>query len=503
MIRPFLFTSLSAAMLAAIGVAACGGGGGDGGNTNAVGGGGSATTTSSSSGTITGFGSVFVNGVEFETDEAVFNVDDNPDALESDLDLGMVVTVTGTVNDDGVTGAAEQIEFNHDLEGPISDVPQLDADGLTKTFTVLGTIVIVDTNGTVFDDANPGFTFDTVAQLDVVEVSGYLDETEVLHATRIEQRENATFNPDRTLDGVEIKGLVSNLDATQNTFNVRELAVQVTGATDQSDLPGGLAEGIFVEVNGTLSADGTTLTAVKIEREGFDDDAGEVELEGFVTDFVDTSSFSVNGILINAANAEFEPATLDATLTDGMHVEVEGSIDGGILDAEKVKGREGKIKIDAVVASVSGNTINMGLVEGQPTIGVTVDTETRMEDKLTDLSPFTVADISAGDFLEIKALQAGGGNITATQLKRDDPDDVVLQAPVEASDSAAQTLTMLGVTIATDAATEFQSSDDDDLDSSAAFFNALTAGTLVKVKDELVDDISDGVADEVEFEEED
>ncbi|MGI8740656.1 MAG: hypothetical protein ACR2KU_13945 [Gammaproteobacteria bacterium] len=42
-----------------------------------------------------------------------------------------------------------------------------------------------------------------------------------------------------------------------------------------------------------------------------------------------------------------------------------------------------------------------------------------------------------------------------------------------------------------------------DLTSAADFFNARTAGSLVKVKDDLLNDLSDGVADEVEFEDDD
>ncbi len=103
-------------MLAALGVAACGGGG-DGGKI------------------LTRSVAVQRDDLQFiwhhhrlwqrvrqwrrdETDEAAFNVDDNLDALESDLDLGMVVAVTGTVDDDGVTGTADNITFDHELEGP-------------------------------------------------------------------------------------------------------------------------------------------------------------------------------------------------------------------------------------------------------------------------------------------------------------------------------------------------------------------------------------------------
>ena len=87
--------------------------------------------------TITGFGSVFVNGVEFDTSGAGFDVDDNPAAMESDLGIGMVVAVTGTVNNDGITGSASLIEYDEAIEGPIAADPVEDADGVTKTWLLL------------------------------------------------------------------------------------------------------------------------------------------------------------------------------------------------------------------------------------------------------------------------------------------------------------------------------------------------------------------------------
>ena len=77
-----LLGGLAAAL--AILVAACGGGGG--GADGGIGG------TGVALGTITGFGSVFVNGVEFSSDRAVIKLDDRTVA-QSDLRVGMVAQV--------------------------------------------------------------------------------------------------------------------------------------------------------------------------------------------------------------------------------------------------------------------------------------------------------------------------------------------------------------------------------------------------------------------------
>ncbi len=130
---PFTKKALPAAFILA-GLSACGGGGGGGGGGIAgiddgpVGGiSGSGATTS---GTLDGFGSIFVNGVEYETDNAEIIIEGQP-ASESDLGVGMVVVVKGTVNDDGTTGTAERVFFDDEVEGPVTTI-QIGQDNDTK-----------------------------------------------------------------------------------------------------------------------------------------------------------------------------------------------------------------------------------------------------------------------------------------------------------------------------------------------------------------------------------
>ena len=59
--------------------------------------------TGITNGTVTGFGSIFVNGVEFDTAGAVRNIDDvvsisNGTDDSSVIGSGMVVTIVGTIN---------------------------------------------------------------------------------------------------------------------------------------------------------------------------------------------------------------------------------------------------------------------------------------------------------------------------------------------------------------------------------------------------------------------
>jgi hypothetical protein len=97
--------------------------------------------TGASSGAVEGFGSIFVNGVEFETSEAEFEIE-GEFGLEDDLREGMVVKVEGSFDDNGVDGSATQVTYDDDLEGPISAFAET-TPGLVKTLTIMAQTVIL------------------------------------------------------------------------------------------------------------------------------------------------------------------------------------------------------------------------------------------------------------------------------------------------------------------------------------------------------------------------
>ena len=86
--------------LAAVGLAACGGGG-DG--IDSGGTGGAPTQQSFTNGSITGFGSIIVNGVRFDDSQAVIVDDEGRSRGRGDLALGMVVDIdAGAIATDAV-----------------------------------------------------------------------------------------------------------------------------------------------------------------------------------------------------------------------------------------------------------------------------------------------------------------------------------------------------------------------------------------------------------------
>jgi len=307
-------------------LAGCGGGG-----DSSLAGGGIGGTGITASGAITGFGSIFVNGIEFETADAsrdvdgVTSVSDGTDDA-SVLGIGMVVTVTGTLNDDGVTGTAENIQYDDAVQGPVLG-PIIEVDPLTRSFTVMGIGVTMHKGSTVFSNVD----FDTLQANDLVEVSGFFDADGALQATRIVRIDGSEID-------VEVKGTVTGL---AGAFFV--LAVDYTAATTYTVdataavLPtGGLADNQYVEVKGSLTGNVIKATRVDLKSEGFAD-TGNASIEGIVTDFIDIGNFRVAGQPVDASVAEFIPAGLVGYLGDGVEVEVDGAIQGGVLMASRVE----------------------------------------------------------------------------------------------------------------------------------------------------------------------
>src|SRR5262245_1957765 len=199
-------------------------------------------------GTITGFGSIFVNGIEFSTAGASISIDGR-NATESELRVGQVVSIAGRINDDGRTGTATTVVADDQLEGPVQSI-----DTAAGTFVAMGRTVHVD-GGTSFDSGLTGLVDLHVG--DVVEVSGFLDAANEIRATRIERKAPG--------GEFEITGTITSVDTANKIFNIGDLAVDYSGAT-LNDLPGGTpAVSQLVEVKGSGYTAAGVLLSTRVE----------------------------------------------------------------------------------------------------------------------------------------------------------------------------------------------------------------------------------------------
>ncbi len=440
-----------------------------------------------SRGVITGFGSIFVNGVRFDTSAAVFTIDDEAGS-ESDLAVGKVVTVVGTIDDDGENGSAEDVIFDDEVEGPIDSI-----DPAAGTLVVLGQTVIVDTD-TVFDDSIVPNGLDGLSPGNVVEISGFVGADGSITATHVELTNDTEF---------ELTGVVSALDAGAMTFGINGQVIDYSAAVLEDFPAGEIADGMRVEAKGSGFGPAGELLASEVEFEDDDlpggddgDDDFSFEIEGLITRFVSAEDFDVAGQPVTTTASTIYENGSAADLAEGIKVEVEGSRDAaGVLVADKVSLRlAANIEIEAPVDAVDSAAATLTVLG----IVVAATDVTRFEDDSdAELPSFGLADVNPGDWVEIEAYTDAQDNLVANEIERDDADDEVrVEAPVE---SAAQPdLVVLGLTIQTDGNTEFEDVNDTTI-SADDFFAQAAAGTPVQIKGTV---IGDGVilATEVELE---
>jgi len=465
---------LSASVLLASG---CGGGGGSGSSDDETApvSGGDTGTTVVSRGIITGFGSVYVNGVRYHTNSGThFSIDDD-DGVESELKVGMIVTVKGTSTDDS-NGSADSITYDNELKGPVTSITEV-VDPPSKTLTILGQAVLVTADTTIDDDG--GLTYATIAVDDVLEVSGYPTDTG-LTATHIELQTG--------LFEIELKGHIDGLSLTPNSFTIGGFAVSYDIGTVILDDIATLADDLFVEVKGQLDVPitGTTLIARKIEGEdeGFDDDVDEAEIKGVITDYDnEKKTFKLLGQKIDASGARLEPVSL--VLANDITVEAEGRMFEGVLIAHKVEQKGNKIKIQAELSAVDEDAGTVSFRFNGTDVSIRVHAGTEIEDDDTG-DDLTLSDLKAGHFVELEAFGEGPGVINAVEIERmvpDASDEIRIVAPLEDSnfDGTDGSVRLLGITFDLSTVTQFKRLDT--VIPEGDFYRDLVIGGFVKIKD--------------------
>jgi len=443
-----------------------------------------------SSGTITGFGSVFVNGVEFETTSSSFEVDDI-DGTQQDLRIGMVVQIQGSINSDGVTGIATHIQYTDDLQGPISQLEEND-DLTEKTLTVLGKSVVISRLNTSFENSS----YELIAIDNIVEVSGYYDQNGVLQASFIELQPELVVSDDII---VEVKGEINALSG--NEFNVLGIQIDASSA-NLENLPDGLQEGVLVDIRGIYNEGNGTFTASEVEAEDYGfSDSENIEIEGFITRYVSNSDFDINGQAIDASEATLSPA--DLQLEAGIKVEAEGSVSNGILVASEVGLRGGNAQISAKVDSIDfeNNRFTVQVLAGQPSITVQLTTATRMEDEAGDDDHLTLIELEVGDFVEVRGFESAANKIEATQVKRESEAKEIQLQGVVSSQVENESITVLGIVFPIDPfTTSFENINEMDIVSSNFISGIIVGQTVVSIVYDSESGVNvAGVADEVEI----
>jgi len=417
-------------------------------------------TPAAAVGPITGFGSVFVNGVEYVTSNAQILIDHQA-GTEAQLHAGQVVTVKGTVNDDGVTGTATEVSFDGDVQGPVTQI-----DLVGNTLVVLGQTVRV-TGATLFDDTLQAADLSGLQTGSLVEVSGFANAAGEIVAARVDLKPAGS--------NLQVKGAVGSLNTTAHTFRINALTVDYSNSAATPTL----ANGTVVEVQGAAMASSGALVATHVEvLQGIDTKINQrLDIDGIITTFTSNMNFAVQGQnVITDANTQF--VLHGVTLGVDVEVDVEGTVNAsGTLVAKKVEAKAKSLGlVRGAVDSVTSASNTLSVLG----VSITTSASTELNDKSSQhVKLFRLTDLRVGDLVEIHGTEGQAGMLSAATLERDNNENrSYLQGT--AVNVAAPSLTVLGVTVTTNAQTHFQGPGGSA--SGAANFFSQAANHVVKVR---------------------
>lgn len=317
--------SLITTVVAAALLAACGGGTSPSPAAPASSAATSGSGTQVAAGTITGFGSVIVDGVRYDDSGATVTAGDDdasPGSLSlSALRLGMRVEIKA--DDDG---RASAVTVSSEVLGRIASVSP-------TGFTVAGQEVRVSA-----DPAAPT-VFEGVAGLaglavnDFVEVHGTRDAAGAVLASRVERKDASAAV------AIRVVGTVAGLDASAKTFRLGGLTVRWDATTRLRPTGISPADGQRVAVWSDVAiGTGDTLLAksIVVRRSGLaNNDAARVGGLVSALDF-GAKRFRVDGVDVDASAASFSKGAA-TDLADGRRVRVRGTFVSGVLEAAEVR----------------------------------------------------------------------------------------------------------------------------------------------------------------------
>ncbi len=372
----------------ALGLSACGGGSGDSeanlsnttGNLPST----AAVTTATAVGSVTGFGSVIVDGIKYDDSQAKVTMDEKGLEVASTtahLKIGMQVEVKG----DGTS--ASSITIASQFRGPVTAVT-------ANSITLLGQTVTVETSGAEAVALEGFSAFSDVKVGDWIEVYAVEATAGIWKATRIERESQLGSSSTR------MGGKISSIDATAKTFKIGAITVNYADAS--------ITPAIAVLVNDqrvriysdTPAVDGV-IKATKIKIRDFSlSGARDGNIGGLIADFTSTASFTVNGFKIDASNAVYKNGTA-ADLLNGAAIRVKGIATNGVLIAKEIEFKK-KPNAEAAEIKVKGFITDFVSQANFKLRGQQVDATG------ASFAGGTVSDLSNGAFVELKLALVNG-----------------------------------------------------------------------------------------------
>jgi hypothetical protein len=460
-----------AATFAAALLAACGGGGGGGIDGTGGGGGGGTNATGVAYGTVTGYGSVIINGVRYEddgvtitrTDDSTVRGDGAGAATREALPIGSVVrvdfnsatNVLGFKVDDSISGRVESV---------VSGVGVV----------VMGQTVRIDDTTSQYEDNVLRTGGVTLAAGDFIRAQGTVVSGGTLQASFVSK-------PSASGTLLEVKGVISNHNGS-SSFSVGNLAVTYSAGTITSDMPAGSWNGQVVEVKGSSCTNAGnvcgTLVATKVEPEGglsSSSSRAQAEVEGIVISGT-SASFRIGNLTVSTTSSTRWEGGTQADFAVGVKLEAEGSLANGVLTATKVSLRDGSRLEGNVTAPAFSNGVLTFKLTGLPNVTIRANASTELDNLLLN-------GMVTGQHVRLRGRVASDGTtVVATELEARSA-DTRLELRGMVTNASGTTITILGTAVDVNGLSFTDSRGATDVPmTQTAFLAAAQVGATVKLR---------------------
>lgn len=416
-------------------------------------------------GIVSGFGSVYIDGIEFETDDATI-LFVGEQVAESMLSVGDRVTVTGTLDEDG-RAHAQRIVYQRTLDGPIDTI---ETDGERGRLIALGQTVYFDA-----DTAFVGVAADDLAEGDLIAVSGFTGTQNDVYAQSVRRNDDG-FAPNVSI--LEIEGRIDAVNDTR--LNIGEQIVDFSNAQVRPDRAA-LTTGRRIEAFGTRDAASdepfiaTRIDVLELNRAP---EGRRMLVEARIRDYDGPSDFVAGNWRIDASDAERvdDGAT---PLGPGVEVSVRG-----VFESDRVRATTLRVEpasdttFEASIEAVDTQAQTITLF-GRT---ISLPDDTRYSDSRdTGSRTLRIDTLSPNDPVRVRAYLDADTAVARSleRLETFDPNESAIAGRVTEIEPN-ETLVVAGVTARTDTNTTYYDADDNMIDADT-FFERATPGTRVRL----------------------
>lgn len=338
-------------------------------------------------GPITQFGSIYVNGIKYETDQAEVVFTDS--SANDELLAGMIVAVYAQWDQDQQSYNAYRVLFDRQIQGPVSGVSFSDDQVLVS---ILGVSVLVDE-----DTVLNGIELQNIKKGQVLEVSGLLDDQGEVIATYIGLQAMRS----ESLSSVEVEGRIRRVKNNAMRLELGSTTVDASQAQFSEGDINDLSKNDWVEIIGAYDERQKLIYASKIKLKNSSESLSKgtsLSIDAVITDFESLAKFKLNGFTSDASNASI---TGDTALGSGVRVKANGYInDEGIFDLRTARiitraRYTIKAQVDSIIPSLDQLTVlNVTAAANEDTLYAS---KTDFPNKYQSLYS-----ISEGDWVQLK-----------------------------------------------------------------------------------------------------